>query len=139
MHAQYRLSINPLRARFDYNDEKEMHINCQSLLNLLYILQLFLERGHTLPHYRAGLSTSTSGSSVRISGGKPSLPDTRVSFLLKCGGAEEVGGMRIGRVNRSTTLSTTNPTRLDPSSNPGRRGGKILRTFLQSSSRQILG
>jgi hypothetical protein len=42
------------------------------------------------------------------------------------------GGMKIGRGNRSTriktcpsaTLSTTNPTWLDPGSKPGRRGGK---------------
>jgi hypothetical protein len=41
-------------------------------------------------------------------------------------------GMKIGRGNRSirrklapsATLSTTNPTRPDPGSNPGRRGGK---------------
>jgi hypothetical protein len=42
----------------------------------------------------------------------------------------EIGGMNIGRGNRSTrrqfsaTLSTTNPTWLDPVLNPGRRGGK---------------
>jgi hypothetical protein len=44
---------------------------------------------------------------------------------------EAVGGMRIGRGNRSTrrkparaTLSTTNPTWFDSGSNPGRHGGK---------------
>jgi hypothetical protein len=42
---------------------------------------------------------------------------------------EAVGGMRIGRGNRSTrrkpaTLSTTNPTWPDPGLNPGRRGRK---------------
>jgi hypothetical protein len=44
----------------------------------------------------------------------------------------EICGMKIGRGNGSTrkkscpsaTLSTTNPTRLDPILNPGRRGGK---------------
>jgi hypothetical protein len=43
-----------------------------------------------------------------------------------------IGGMKIGRRNRSTrrepapiaTLPTTNPTWPDPCSNPGRRGGK---------------
>jgi hypothetical protein len=34
-----------------------------------------------------------------------------------------IGGMKIGRGNRST-LSTTNPTWSDPGSNLGRRGGK---------------
>jgi hypothetical protein len=45
---------------------------------------------------------------------------------------EEFGRIKIGRGNRSTrrepapsaTLSTTNPTWSDPSSNLGRRGGK---------------
>jgi hypothetical protein len=44
---------------------------------------------------------------------------------------QTVGGMRIGKGNRSTCrkpaqiiLSTTNPTRLDLGSIPGRRGGK---------------
>jgi hypothetical protein len=44
----------------------------------------------------------------------------------------EIVGMKIGRGNRSTrrkpspsaTLSTTNPTWLDPGSNPGRHDGK---------------
>jgi hypothetical protein len=43
-----------------------------------------------------------------------------------------IDGMKIGKGNRSTwrkpahcaTLSTTNPTRPNPCSNPGRRGGK---------------
>jgi hypothetical protein len=45
------------------------------------------------------------------------------------GDCGEIGGIKIGKGNRSTwrkpaTLSTTNPTLLDPGLNPGRRGGK---------------
>jgi hypothetical protein len=49
------------------------------------------------------------------------------------GDCGEIGGMKIGRHGKpkysektcpSATLSTTNPTWLDPGSNPGRRGGK---------------
>jgi hypothetical protein len=49
--------------------------------------------------------------------------------------------MKIGRVKPkysektcpSATLSTTNPTRLDPGLNPGRRGGKPATTFFLNS------
>jgi hypothetical protein len=52
--------------------------------------------------------------------------------MIGDGDSEEIGGMKIGRGNQSTrrkptpsaTLSTTNPTWLDPVLNPGRRGGK---------------
>jgi hypothetical protein len=52
--------------------------------------------------------------------------------MIGDGDCREIGGMKIGRGNRSTrkktypsaTLSTTNPTWLDPGLNPGRRGGK---------------
>jgi hypothetical protein len=48
------------------------------------------------------------------------------------GDCGEIGGMKIGRGKPkysekacpSATLSTTNPTRLDPGLNQGRRGGK---------------
>jgi hypothetical protein len=52
--------------------------------------------------------------------------------MIGDGDCREIGGMKIGKGNRSTrrktypsaTLSTTNPKWLDLSSNPGRRGGK---------------
>jgi hypothetical protein len=52
--------------------------------------------------------------------------------MIDVGDCGAIGGMKIGRGNRSTgrkpapsaTLSTTNPTWPDPGSNPGRRGGK---------------
>jgi hypothetical protein len=52
--------------------------------------------------------------------------------MIGDGGCGEVGGMNIGRGNRSTrektcpsaTLSATNPTCLDPVLNQGRHGGK---------------
>jgi hypothetical protein len=53
--------------------------------------------------------------------------------MMDDGDCLEIGGMKIGRVKRSTrrslperhvTLSTTNPIWLDPGLNPGRRGGK---------------
>jgi hypothetical protein len=52
-----------------------------------------------------------------------------------------VGGIRIGRGNRSTqrnlpsaTLLTTNPTWTDLGSNPGRRGGKSATNPLNSGN-----
>jgi hypothetical protein len=52
--------------------------------------------------------------------------------MIGDGDCGEIGGMKIGRGNRSTRkktcpnapLSTTNPTCLDPGLNPGRSGGK---------------
>jgi hypothetical protein len=52
--------------------------------------------------------------------------------MIGDGDWEEIGGMKIGKGNRSTRmkpapaplLSTTNPTWLDPGLNPGRRSGK---------------
>jgi hypothetical protein len=52
--------------------------------------------------------------------------------MIGDGDCGEIGGMKIGREDRSTrgktcpsaTLSTTNPTWLDPGLNPDRSGGK---------------
>jgi hypothetical protein len=53
------------------------------------------------------------------------------SWMIGDGDRGEIGGIKIGRGTRSTrrkppssTLSTINPTWLDPGLNPGRRGGK---------------
>jgi hypothetical protein len=59
--------------------------------------------------------------------------------MIGDGDCGEIGGMKIGKGNRSTrrkpaTLSTTNPTRLDPRLNPGRRGGKPATNRLSSGA-----
>jgi hypothetical protein len=64
-------------------------------------------------------------------------------------GCEAVGGMRIGRGNRSTsysektcpsaTLPTTNPTWPYPGSNSGRRGGKPATNRLSYGMTWLLG
>jgi hypothetical protein len=60
------------------------------------------------------------------------------------GDCGEIGGMKIGKGNRSTrgktcpsaTLSTTNPTWLDPDLNPDRRGGKPATNRLSLGSHE---
>jgi hypothetical protein len=62
------------------------------------------------------------------------------------GDCGEIGGMNIGRGNWSTlektcpsaTLSTTNPTWLNPGWNPGRRGGKPATNRLSYDAAIIL-
>jgi hypothetical protein len=67
--------------------------------------------------------------------------------MIGDGDCGEIVGMKIGRGNRSmysekacpsATLSTTNPTSLDPGLNPDRRGGKPATNRLSYGAAQAL-
>jgi hypothetical protein len=58
--------------------------------------------------------------------------------MIVDGDCGEIGGMKIGKGNRSTLRKpTTNPTRLDPGSNPGRRGGKSATNRLSYDAAEL--
>jgi hypothetical protein len=74
--------------------------------------------------YTALLSFLISGVGLWVL--RPHTGLLHQSRMIGVGDCGEIGGMKIGRGNRSTRRKpvTTNPTWLDPGLNPGRRGGK---------------